>query len=63
MTRKDRRRNMALAIIVASNARYVTFQMAKVLVSRPLFYEILAKVHCLKPIVIKQIPYGENYIS
>jgi len=35
---------------VVSHARYVTFQMAEVLVSKSLFYEILAKIHCLKPI-------------
>jgi len=34
---------------VVSHARYVTFQMAEVLVSRSLFYEILAKIHRLKP--------------
>ncbi|MBW8018056.1 MAG: hypothetical protein FVQ82_17955 [Planctomycetes bacterium] len=37
---------------VVSHARYVTFQMAEVLVSRSLFYEILAKIHRLKPIPI-----------
>ena len=35
-----------------SHARYVTFQMAEVLVSRSLFYEILAKIQRLKPIPI-----------
>ncbi|MBW1841129.1 MAG: transposase [Deltaproteobacteria bacterium] len=34
---------------VVSHARYVTFQMAEVLVSKSLFYEILAKIHRLKP--------------
>ena len=37
---------------VVSHARYVTFQMAEVLVSRSLFYEILAKIHSLKPVPI-----------
>ena len=37
---------------VVSHARYVTFQMAEVLVSRSLFYEILAKIHRLKPVCI-----------
>ena len=37
---------------VVKHARYVTFQMAEVLVSRSLFYEILAKIHRLKPILI-----------
>ncbi len=37
---------------VVSHARYETFQMAEVLVSRSLFYEILAKIHHLKPVPI-----------
>ena len=37
---------------VVSHARYVTFQMAEVLVSRSLFYEILTKIHRLKPVPI-----------
>jgi hypothetical protein len=37
---------------VVSHARYVTFQMAEVLVSRSLFYEILEKIKRLKPIPI-----------
>ena len=32
--------------------RYVTFQMAEVLVSRSLFYEILERIKHLKPIPI-----------
>jgi len=36
---------------VVSHAWYVTFQMAEVLVSRSLFYEILAKIKCLKPVL------------
>ena len=35
---------------VVSHARYVTFQMAEVLVSKSLFYEILARIHRLKPV-------------
>lgn len=35
---------------VVSHARYVTFQMAEVLVSRSLFYEILERIKRLKPI-------------
>ena len=37
---------------VVSHARYVTFQMAEVLVSRSLFYKILEKIKRLKPIPI-----------
>ena len=37
---------------VVSHACYVTFQMAEVLVSRSLFYEILEKIKRLKPIPI-----------
>jgi len=37
---------------VVSHARYVTFQMAEVLVSRSLFYEILEKIKRLKPIQV-----------
>ena len=35
---------------VVSHARYVTFQMAEVLVSKSLFYEILAKINRLKAV-------------
>lgn len=35
---------------VVSHARYVTFQMAEVLVSRSLFYEILERIKHLKPV-------------
>ena len=34
---------------VVSHARYVTFQMAEVLASRSLFYEIIEKIKRLKP--------------
>jgi len=37
---------------VVSHARYVTFQMAEVLVSKSLFYEILEKIKRLRPIPI-----------
>ena len=37
---------------VVSHARYVTFQMAEVLVSRSLFYELLERIHLLKPVPI-----------
>jgi len=37
---------------VVRHARYVIFQMAEVLVSRSLFYEILDRIHRLKPISI-----------
>ena len=37
---------------VVSYARYVTFQMAEVLVSRSLFHEILERIHRLKPVPI-----------
>jgi len=37
---------------VVSHARYVTFQMAEVLVSSSLFYEILEKIKRLKPIPV-----------
>ncbi len=38
---------------VVSHARYVIFQMAEVLVSRSLFYEILERIHRLRPIPIE----------
>ena len=37
---------------VVSHARYVTFQMAEVLVSKSLLHQILAKIHRLKPVPI-----------
>ena len=37
---------------VVKHARYVTFQMAEVLVSRSLFYELLERIHRLKPVPI-----------
>ena len=38
---------------VVSHARYVTFQMAEVLVSRSLFYKLLERIHLLKPVPIE----------
>ena len=38
---------------VVSHARYVTFQMAEVLVSRFLFHEILERIKQLKPVPIE----------
>jgi hypothetical protein len=38
---------------VVKHARYVTFQLAEVLVSRSLFYEILERIHRLKPVPIE----------
>ncbi len=38
-----------LGVQVVKHARYVTFQMAEVLVSKSLFYEILERIHQLKP--------------
>jgi hypothetical protein len=38
---------------VVSHARYVTFQMAEVLVSRSLFHEILERIHRLKAVPIR----------
>ena len=35
-----------------NHARYITFQMAEVLVSKLLFHEILVKIHRLKPVPI-----------
>ncbi len=37
---------------VVKHARYVTFQLAEVLVSRSLFYELLERIHRLKPVPI-----------
>ena len=38
---------------VVKHARYVTFQLAEVLVSRSLFREILERIHRLKPVPIE----------
>ena len=37
---------------VVKHARYITFQMAEVLVSKRLFQEILERIHRLKPVPI-----------
>jgi hypothetical protein len=37
---------------VVSHGRYVTFQMAEVLVSKSLFHEILERINHLKPVRI-----------
>jgi len=50
--RTMRERLVKIGAKVVSHSRYVTFQMAEVLVSRSLFYEILEKIKRLKPIPI-----------
>jgi len=50
--RTMRERLVKIGAKVVSHARYVTFQMAEVLVSKSIFYEILAKIHRLKPVPI-----------
>jgi hypothetical protein len=50
--RTMRERLVKIGAKVVSHARYVTFQMAEVLVSRSLFYEILEKIKRLKPIPV-----------
>ena len=50
--RTMRERLVKIGAKVVSHARYVTFQMAEVLVSRSLFYEILERIKRLKPIPI-----------
>jgi hypothetical protein len=47
-----RERLIKIGAKVVSHARYVTFQMAEVLVSRFLFYEILERIKRLKPIPV-----------
>jgi hypothetical protein len=37
---------------VIKHSRYVTFQMAEVLVSKGLFKEILERIHRLKPVPV-----------
>ena len=53
--RTMRERLVKIGAKVVSHARYVTFQMAEVLVSRSLFHEILERIHHLKP-----VPIGYN---
>lgn len=50
--RTMRERLVKIGAKVVSHARYVTFQMAEVLVSRSLFYEILERIKRLRPIPI-----------
>ena len=50
--RTMRERLVKIGAKVVSHASYVTFQMAEVLVSRSLFYEILERIKRLKPIPI-----------
>ena len=50
--RTMRERLVKIGAKVVSHARYVTFQMAEVLVSRSLFYEILERIKRLKPIPV-----------
>ena len=47
-----RERLIKIGAKVVSHARYVTFQMAEVLVSKSLFYEILERIKRLKPIPV-----------
>jgi hypothetical protein len=51
-----RERLIKIGAKVVSHARYVTFQMAEVLVSRSLFYEILERIGQLKTIPITPEP-------
>ncbi len=50
--RQETNRLVKIGAKVVSHARYVTFQMAEVLVSRSLFYEILERIKRLKPIPV-----------
>ena len=50
--RTMRERLIKIGAKVVSHARYVTFQMAEVLVSKSLFYEILERIKRLKPIPV-----------
>jgi len=50
--RTMRERLVKIGAKVVSHARYVTFQMAEVLVSRSLFYEILERIKRLKTIPV-----------
>jgi len=53
--RTMREKLVKIGATVVSHARYVTFQMAEVLLSRSLFYEILERIKHLKP-----LPIGYN---
>jgi hypothetical protein len=50
--RTMRERIVKIGAKVVSHARYVIFQMAEVLVSKSLFYEILERIKRLKPVPI-----------
>jgi hypothetical protein len=50
--RTMRERLVKIGAKVVSHARYVTFQMAEVMVSKRLFEEILERIHQLKPVPI-----------
>jgi hypothetical protein len=50
--RTMRERLVKIGAKVVSHARYVTFQMAEVMVSRSLFYDILERIGRLKPVPI-----------
>ncbi len=47
--RTMREKSVKIGAKVIRHARYVTFQMAEVLVSKSLFYEILERIKRLKP--------------
>jgi hypothetical protein len=51
--RTMRERLVKIGAKVVKHARYVTFQLAEVLVSRSLFREILERIHRLKPVPIE----------
>ena len=51
--RKIRENLVKIAAKVVSHARYITFQMAEVPVSKSLFHEILERIHRLKPVPIR----------
>ena len=48
-----RERLVKIGAKVVSHARYVTFQMAEVLVSKSLFHQILVNIHRLKRIEVR----------
>ena len=50
--RTMRKKLVKIGAKVVSHARSVTFQMAEVLVSKSVFYEILERIKRLKPILI-----------
>ena len=50
--RTMRKKLVKIGAKVVSHARYVTFQMAEVLISKFLFHEILERINQLKPVPI-----------